>query len=107
LSRPDLKALGAPAEGDEPVFAEPWEAQAFALAVELHARGEFTWPQWASALAAAIKAAPDAPYYERWLAALEHLTTERGLTDDGELHARKHAWEHAYRTTPHGKPVEL
>jgi nitrile hydratase accessory protein len=107
LSAPDLAALRVPTEGEEPVFAEPWEAQAFALAVQLHAQGAFTWPEWAAALADAIKADPEAPYYERWLAALETLALAKGLTDARTLHARKHAWEHAYETTPHGKPVEL
>lgn len=107
MSGPDVGALGAPIEGGEPVFAEPWEAQAFALAVALHARGAFTWTEWAAALAGAIAEDPAAPYYERWLAALETLSTARGLTDDAALAERKHAWEHAYETTPHGKPVEL
>jgi nitrile hydratase accessory protein len=92
------------------VFAEPWEAQAFALAVELHARGAFTWSEWAQALSEALAAEPDpdgSRYYERWLAALERLSLGRGLTEAGELAARKAAWAHAYRHTPHGQPVEL
>ena len=107
MARPDLAALKVPIDGDEPVFAEPWEAQAFALAVQLHAQGAFTWPEWAAALAAEIAEAPAAPYYESWLAALETLTVAKRLTDSAALHERKHAWEHAYETTPHGKPVEL
>jgi nitrile hydratase accessory protein len=107
VSAPDFAVLGVPVEGDEPVFAEPWEAQAFALAVELGARGAFTWTEWAAALAEAIRQAPAAPYYESWLAALETLTLAKGLTDAGALSERKHAWEHAYENTPHGKPVEL
>ena len=91
----------------DPVFAEPWEAQAFALAVELHARDAFTWTEWAEALGAAIEAAPDAPYYECWLATLEGLAMARGLADEAALAERKHAWEHAYLSTPHGHPVEL
>jgi nitrile hydratase accessory protein len=106
LSGPDLAALRVPIEGAEPVFAEPWEAQAFALAVELNARGAFTWTEWAAALAQAISAAPAAPYYESWLAALERLAKGKGLTDGAAMAGRKAAWEEAYRTTPHGKPVE-
>ncbi len=95
---------------DAPVFAEPWQAQAFALAVRLSEQGYFTWTEWAAALAAELKAAePDdgSHYYDHWLAALEHLVAAKGLADPAALHARKEAWAEAYRRTPHGKPVEL
>ncbi len=98
----------------DPVFAEPWEAQAFALAVRLSEQGYFTWKEWAAALAAEIKAAADrgepddgTRYYHHWLAALERLVTEKGLSDPEAMHARKEAWADAYRHTPHGKPVML
>jgi nitrile hydratase accessory protein len=122
LSQPDSAAerdsLAAlprlPREKDDPVFAEPWEAQAFALAVKLSEQGYFTWKEWASALADELKAAADrgepddgSRYYQHWLAALERLVTAKGLTDRGALEARKEAWAEAYRHTPHGKPVEL
>jgi len=115
LSQPDLAAL-PPLPRDEggPVFAEPWQAQAFALAVRLSAEGHFTWKEWAAALAAELKAAADGGkpddgtrYYQHWLAALERLVTASGLSNSAELLARKEAWEDAYRHTPHGKPVEL
>jgi nitrile hydratase accessory protein len=100
-------------EGD-PVFAEPWQAQAFALAVTLSDRGYFTWKEWAAALAdelqlAANRGEPDdgSRYYEHWLAALERLVTVKGLADPTVLLARKEAWAAAYRNTPHGQPVEL
>lgn len=108
----DLPRLPADEEG--PVFAEPWQAQAFALAVELSAQGHFSWKEWASALADELKAAADrgepddgSRYYEHWLAALERLVTARGLTDAASLLDRKDAWADAYRHTPHGQPVEL
>jgi nitrile hydratase accessory protein len=91
----------------EAPFEEPWQAQAFALTLELHQRGAFSWSEWAEALAEAIAAAPDAPYYEAWLTALESLARARNLTDGAELGARRDAWEHAYLTTPHGQPVTL
>jgi nitrile hydratase accessory protein len=103
-----------PGEKEGPVFAEPWEAQAFALAVKLSEQGYFTWKEWASALAHELRAAaergePDdgSHYYHHWLAALEHLVTAKGLTDRAALEARKEAWAEAYQHTPHGKPVEL
>jgi nitrile hydratase accessory protein len=103
-----------PRDEGGPVFAEPWQAQAFALAVRLSEQGYFTWKEWAAALAAEFKAAADrgepddgSRYYHHWLAALERLVTEKGLTDPAAIVARKEAWAEAYRHTPHGKPVEL
>jgi nitrile hydratase accessory protein len=97
-----------------PVFAEPWQAQAFALAVKLSEQGHFTWKEWAAALghelqAAANRGDPDdgSRYYEHWLAALERLVTAKGLADSSALVARKEAWTDAYRNTPHGRPVAL
>jgi len=114
LSTPDLNLLRLPRDEDGPVFAEPWQAQAFALAVRLSEQGHFTWKEWADALAAEIKAAADrgepddgSRYYEHWLAALEHLVTAKGLSNRAALLERKEAWADAYRHTPHGKPVEL
>ncbi|MGA9882099.1 MAG: nitrile hydratase accessory protein [Candidatus Acidiferrales bacterium] len=121
MSQPDStppEALAAlphiPRDESGPVFAEPWQAQAFALAVKLSEQGHFTWKEWAATLADEIKAAanrgePDdsSRYYHRWLAALERLVTARHLSDPAAMLARKEAWAEAYRRTPHGKPVEL
>lgn len=103
-----------PLDAEGPVFAEPWQAQAFALAVQLHAQGAFSWNDWAAALSRQLKAAeargePDdgSGYYGHWLAALEELAAERGLASLGAMRKRKAAWAEAYRTTPHGRPVEL
>ena len=117
-SRVDAERLRAlpplPRDDEGPIFAEPWQAQAFALAVKLSEQGYFTWKEWASALADEIKASasrgePDdgSLYYHAWLAALERLVTEKGLADTAALLARKEAWVDAYRHTPHGMPVEL
>ncbi len=96
------------------MFTEPWEAQAFALAVTLSTQGYFTWKEWSTALAEELKAAADrgepddgSRYYHHWLAALERLVTAKELTTPRTLHERKEAWAEAYRRTPHGKPVEL
>ena len=114
-NQPDLTALPRlPRDEAGPVFAEPWQAQAFAMAVRLSEQGHFTWKEWAAALAQELKAAADrgepddgSRYYHHWLAALERLVTEKRLTDRAALAARKEAWADAYRHTPHGKPVEL
>jgi nitrile hydratase accessory protein len=121
LSRPEPVNAGQlaslprlPRDDGGPVFAEPWQAQAFALAVRLSEQGHFTWKEWAETLGAEFKAAADrgepddgSHYYEHWLAALEHLVTEKRLTDRKALSERKEVWADAYRHTPHGKPVEL
>ena len=101
------------AEG-EPLFAEPWEAQALALAVALQQAGAFTATEWADALGAAIKRAqaagdPDdgSTYYQHVLGALEHLVQAKRIASADLLAARKADWIEAYEHTPHGKPVEL
>jgi nitrile hydratase accessory protein len=103
-----------PRDADGPVFREPWEAQAFAMALALHGRGLFTWPEWAEALGAEIKRAqaagdPDTgeTYYRHWLAALEQLIAEKGVADEKALHRYRDAWDHAADRTPHGQPIEL
>jgi nitrile hydratase accessory protein len=108
----DLPRL--PRDEGGPVFAEPWQAQAFALAVKLSEQGHFTWKEWAASLAEELQAAarrgePDdgSRYYEHWLTALERLVTAKGLTDHAALSTRRDAWAEAYRSTPHGTPVEL
>jgi nitrile hydratase accessory protein len=112
LSAPDPLSLPRlPRDAEGPVFAEPWQAQAFALALQLHEQGAFTWTEWAATLSARLKAAgPEddgVRYYEHWLAALEDLVTGKRLAAADALAERKAAWAAAYERTPHGKPVEL
>ena len=99
---------------DGPVFKEPWEAAAFAMAVRLSEAGKFTWTEWVDYLSAEIAAArqrgdPDLGdrYYEHWLAALEKLVVDKGLGSESELAALKHDWTEAAVHTPHGQPIEL
>ena len=104
-----------PIRRDEgPVFAEPWQAQALAIAVALQESGAFSAEEWAAALGAAIRAAQAAgdaddgtTYYAHVLAAVERLVREKGLAGAAELAAMKQAWAEAYATTPHGRPVVL
>jgi len=111
----DLGALPAlPRDAQGPVFKAPWEAQAFAMTVSLHARGAFTWREWADALARELAAAgasgePDdgSHYYEHWLAALEKLVAGKNLVAGQEMERRVEEWDAAASVTPHGKPVEL
>ena len=105
---------GIPHDDDGPVFREPWEAQAFAMALALHARGLFSWNEWAAALADEVKRAqaagdPDSgeTYYRHWLATLEKLIADKGVATPETLHRYRDAWDHAADRTPHGSPIEL
>jgi nitrile hydratase accessory protein len=105
---------GIPRDEDGPVFREPWEAQAFALALALHGRGLFTWSEWAATLADQIKRAqaagdPDTgeTYYRHWLATLERLVAAKGVASSETLHRYRDAWDRACDRTPHGAPIEL
>jgi nitrile hydratase accessory protein len=105
---------GIPRDAEGPVFRAPWEAQAFALAVTLNARGVFTWSEWAVALGAEIKRAqaagdPDTgeTYYRHWLAALERIVAEKGVATSDTLARTRDAWDHAADRTPHGEPIKL
>jgi nitrile hydratase accessory protein len=92
------------------VFAEPWQAQAFAMAIQLSAQGAFTWAEWAQALSGELARDPaddGSRYYQHWVAALEALSAERGLAARVEMTIRKAEWADAYRHTPHGVPVTL
>jgi nitrile hydratase accessory protein len=103
-----------PCDAEGPVFREPWEAQAFAMALTLHDKGLFTWPEWAATLGAEIKRAqaagdPDTgeTYYHHWLATLERLVAAKGVTTPEALARYHDAWDHAADRTPHGQPIEL
>lgn len=112
---PDLGALPAlPRDDDGPVFREPAEATAFALAVRLHQQGLFTWQEWADVLAEEIQAAqaegdPDVgtSYYRHWTRALERLIARKDLVAPHDLDRRTDRWRRAYLNTPHGQPIQL
>ena len=103
-----------PCDAEGPVFREPWEAQAFAMALALHGRGLFSWNEWAATLADEIKRAqaqgdPDdgKTYYRHWLATLEKLVAAKGVATFEAQHRYRDAWDHAADRTPHGSPIEL
>jgi nitrile hydratase accessory protein len=107
-------SLPLPPQDGAPVFAEPWQAHAFAMTLQLHERGLFTWPEWAAALTAQIRAAQaggdadsGATYYAHWVDALEQLVIARQLGTPEQIHALEHAWEAAASRTPHGQPIVL
>ena len=114
IARAALEVPGIPQGEDGPVFREPWEAQAFAMALSLHQQGVFTWPEWAATLADEIKRAqatgdPDTgeTYYRHWQSALERIVAAHGVTDEATLVRYRDAWDHAADRTPHGVAIEL
>jgi nitrile hydratase accessory protein len=105
---------GIPRDASGPVFRAPWEAHAFAMALTLHEKGLFAWPEWSAMLGEEIKKAqaagdPDTgeTYYLHWLATLERMVAEKGATSKQNLIDHFQAWERAMHRTPHGKPIEL
>jgi nitrile hydratase accessory protein len=103
-----------PRDEEGPVFRQPWEAPAFALALLLHEAGLFAWNEWARTLGEEIAAAraagdPDRgdTYYRHWLAALERILAEKGVTNPAQLERHRRAWRHAAGRTPHGAPIAL
>jgi nitrile hydratase accessory protein len=114
-AREALKANpGLPVDTGGPVFREPWEAQAFAMAVTLHEQGLFAWPEWATELGATIKEAqaagdPDTgeTYYRHWLITLERMIEKKSIATSDDLTSYRDAWGRAAARTPHGQPIEL
>lgn len=103
---------GQACDNSGPAFREPWEAQAFAIALSLHQRGVFSWPEWTCALAAQISTAQttgdaDSTYYRCWLATLESLVAAKGVASIDELNACQRVWQVAAERPPHGQPLQL
>jgi nitrile hydratase accessory protein len=104
---------GLPCDTGGPVFNAPWEAQAFAMALALHERGQFSWKEWAQTLADVIaevrqrgEADTGEHYYRHWQTALERIVAGKGLVSDALLQQRRQQWDEAARRTPHGQPIE-
>ncbi len=103
-----------PRDTEGPVFREPWEAQAFAMALALHERGLFTWPEWAATLADEIKRAqapaiptPARPITGTGSTRSNASSPRRASPDPATLARYRDAWDHAADRTPHGEPIEL
>ncbi|WP_299895991.1 nitrile hydratase accessory protein [uncultured Ruegeria sp.] len=98
----------------DPVFAEPWHAQVFAVTVALNEAGRFEWPDWATRFSNTLKrhglsreldGGDD--YFKAWLETLEGLLAEQGTATQQDVKELCQFWEEAYLTTPHGQPVHL
>lgn len=104
LNLSEIPAL--PIDADGPVFDAPWQAQAFAMVVSLHAGGVFTWAEWGETLSVEIKSSTK-PYYEHWLAALETIVCDKQVIGESERVQRIQEWDIAAHQTPHGQPITL
>jgi len=111
LSLHHLIGNSAAPGGEATVFAQPWQAEAFAMVVALHERGLFSWAEWAQALSSQLKQSdePEDPsdYYQCWLAALESLITEKKVAPKADIDLLTRAWQRAALATPHGQPIRL
>jgi nitrile hydratase accessory protein len=105
---------------DEPVFADAWQAQAFAMVQALQQQGHLGPREWTDALSAEIEASSrrgerddGSRYYDCWLdydcwlAALEKLVVAKDFMNQAEMARRKQEWDEAARATPHGQPIVL
>ena len=108
------KPSGLTSGGEGPVFAQPWEAQLFAMVLELARQGVFSWAEWTKMLGVEIAAVRDrgetdsgVTYYRHWLVTLEQLLSEKGVVQDSDLQSRMTQWREAYLNTPHGQPIHL
>ena len=106
----DAPQLPKSADG-EPVFPEPWAAEAFAMTVHLHSRGVFSWSEWAERLSAELhtpgRAEDGSDYFDCWVAALSLLLVSKGIADADAIFSLQQSWQRAAEATPHGKPIEL
>ena len=98
----------------EPAFAEPWEAHAFAIALMLSEKGLLKWSEWSNALSEVIKNAKvnrqadlGKTYYQFWLSALENILIEKNILDNSDIKSRTEQWRKAFQSTPHGNPLKL
>ncbi|NLS04780.1 nitrile hydratase accessory protein [Rhizobium sp. P32RR-XVIII] len=95
----------------EPVFPEPWAAEAFAMTVHLHERGLFAWSEWAETLSNELhkpgRAVDGSDYFDCWVAALFSLLVSKGVADAGAVLTLQESWQRAAEATPHGRPIEL
>lgn len=112
IASPLAQSPGLPKSADgEPVFPEPWAADAFAMTVHLHEKGLFAWSEWAERLSAELHKPGRAPdgsdYFDCWVVALSTLLVVKGIADANAIVALQQSWQRAAEATPHGKPIVL
>ncbi len=114
MNRPELLSGHLKKRDGDPIFGEPWHAQALAMADLLIKAGTISAAQWAETLGreivdARIAGKPDdaETFYGAVLSSLEQLLAAGQNVSHAELATRRDEWRHAYESTPHGLPVEL
>ena len=114
MSVPDPGYAPLRRRDDEPIFAEPWHAQAMAIASLLIGSGTISQSKWTETLGEEIRLASLAgsadgtdTYFRAVLSALERILDAGGNVSRAELARRRDEWRRAYLQTPHGQPVEL
>ena len=106
----DLKMPVLEKNHEGPVFKEPWQAQAFAMAVTLSEAGLFSWQEWSSELSVSIQSRQKngdtddgETYYLHWLETLEKMLSRKNLIEQADLLQHITEWKEAYLKTPHGQ----
>ncbi|MGX5843524.1 hypothetical protein ACWGTI_22645 [Mesorhizobium sp. ArgA1] len=99
---------------DEPIFAEPWHAQAMAIADLLIGSGTISQSAFTEALGEELRLVILAggeddtdTYHNAVLSALERLLDAGGNVSRMELAHCRDEWRRAHLNTPHGQPVKL
>jgi nitrile hydratase accessory protein len=106
--------LEPPHDEQRPVFNEPWQAEAYALAQVLIETDRVSSSEWAKAFGAALRQSADKgepddseTYYAALSETLQRVLVAEGRVQDLEIRQRIDDWRAAYHRTPHGKPVKL
>ena len=78
-------------DGD-PIFAEPWEARAFAIVVSAFEQGRFEWKDFQELLVNEIRhgeaSGEPPPYYLNWAIAAEKLFEDLGTVEHSSIDQR-------------------
>ena len=95
------------------IFSEPWQAELFAITLNLHEKGLFNWNSWTKKLGSSLKRDNNNStdnleyYFLSWLSALEETLLEMKITELTKIASIEKAWKDAISKTPHGKKVEI
>lgn len=96
------------------IFAEPWQAEVFAMTLSLYEQGLFTWTEWAEELSTQIRVAQTEgdqdlgdTYYHHWLSALESMVVKKQIGSQDGLQSLYQRWDRAAQQTPHGQPITI
>jgi nitrile hydratase accessory protein len=74
----------------EKPFREGWEAQIFAIVVQLNRNGLFTWSEWTERLGEEIRRPNKEPSeFASWVSALLAILAEKHVLTEGEVALRQ------------------